>query len=249
MLNQIGSEKVNNEIIVALIGALAVLITGGLVPVLLQNRKEKREDKKEAQKAQKEIYETRPEFAIEDYKDYTGRTGYGIQLKCDLSVFLARIEGTEINDRVVNAQFRMEDFNQEEWCCVIYTFKNVGKTDVACVYPISMIKRSTVLYEVGLANRMAKEGTLCYSTCYDRKIRVGESFTLKVCYHKERVLLGAFSAALDLGFEDSKGHYWMQPLFAPEDKVYDSSQVTYKEYRDYLLPDSAEECFRKPWLW
>ena len=38
-------------------------------------------------------------------------------------------------------------------------------------------------------------------------------------------------------------------LFAPNNKIYDSYEITYKEYKDEYLPDSAIECFKKPWLW
>lgn len=238
-----------NEIITTIISAIVGAISGGIVTWLLDLRKERRENKKQSRKNRKEIFENRPEFDIVDYKDYISRTGYGVKQECDLNIFLARIEGVSVDEGIVRAQFEMNDFNTDEWCCAIYTFKNVGKTDVTCVWPISVHKKRVVLYDTRIAKKLAEEGVLSYSVCYDKKIRVGETFILKICYHKDCVIAGTFEATLDLGFEDSNCHFWLQPFFAPEDKVYDSRQVTHKEYREQLLPDKAIECFKKPWLW
>ena len=37
-------------------------------------------------------------------------------------------------------------------------------------------------------------------------------------------------------------------VIAPNNKIYDSYEITYKEYKDEYLPDSAIECFKKPWF-
>lgn len=48
---------------------------------------------------------------------------------------------------------------------------------------------------------------------------------------------------------DDNGVYWVQPFFAPEDKLYESRKITYHEYRNAILPDQAIECFKNPYLW
>lgn len=48
---------------------------------------------------------------------------------------------------------------------------------------------------------------------------------------------------------DVNGIPWVQPLFAPDNKIYQSSMISDREYREQLLPDGAIECFKKPWLW
>lgn len=81
-----------NEIIIAIISAVA----GGIVTLLttlpLERRKEKREDRLEAKKLQREAFQNRPEMQIVDFKDYIVRTSYGIKQKCDIELLVVHIE-------------------------------------------------------------------------------------------------------------------------------------------------------------
>ena len=85
--------------------------------------------------------------------------------------------------------------------------------------------------------------------CFDKKIRVGETITVKFCYHKERIINGTLSAIMSIGLEDCNGRHWMQPLFAPTEKIYDSRMVSYKDYISEVRVDAAIECFKNPMLW
>lgn len=224
-------------------------IAGFIANLISEKCKENRENKKESQKIQMEVFTNRPELSIKEYKNYIKRTGYGVKKKCDVNVMMASVEGTSIENNIVNAKFCMEDFNSKEWCCVIYVFENVGKTDISRIDIISVNNQNTAIYNVDFAKENASHGILNCSELYDRKIRVGETFSVKICYHKEHILCGVISASLNMGFEDSNGRFWLQPLFAPYDKIYDSRQVSFKEYRSGILPHQVEECFKKPWLW
>ena len=84
---------------------------------------------------------------------------------------------------------------------------------------------------------------------YDKKIRPGETVTIKFCYHKDRVITGRMSSIMTIGMEDDNGRYWMQPLFAPSEKIYDSRMVTYRDYIVEVDPDAAIECFKNTMLW
>ena len=73
--------------------------------------------------------------------------------------------------------------------------------------------------------------------------------SLKICYLEDVIMPGMVSAPMSIGMIDDNGRYWTQPLFAPQDKVYDCRSISVKEYREQLRTDTAEECFKKPWLW
>lgn len=90
---------------------------------------------------------------------------------------------------------------------------------------------------------------LNYSVCLDKKVRVGEVVTVKFCYHKDRIVSGMLSAIMSIGLEDCNGRHWMQPLFAPTEKIYDSRMVSYKDYISEVRVDAAIECFKNPMLW
>ena len=234
-----------NDIIIAFISA----IIGGAVTLLLERRKEHREDKKENGKEKKKIFEKRPELKITEYKEYLGRPGHKLKKECDISIFITKMTNVSVEGDCVTAHYNKDFFNEEEWCCVIYEFKNVGKTDIRCVSPICMYKKDTMLCEVKMSQLVLEHGVLSYSTVYDKKICVGESFTMRICYHKDCISAGMFSAIMVMALEDSNNRYWMQPLFAPNDTIYESYKVTRKEFKEALLPESAMECFKKPWLW
>ena len=238
-----------NELMNAIISAVTGAVAGGVVTWLLDKRKEHREDKKEEQKEKKEIYDKRPELKISEYKNYLERPGHKLKKECDINVFMTRMEKVSVENDIVKAHYNKEFFNDEEWCCVIYEFKNVGKTDIQSVASICTLKKDTMFCNVVNAQMILEQGLLNYSTLYDRKIRVGESFTMKLCYHKDCIGTGMLYPNMVMGIEDSNNRYWAQPLFAPNNKIYDASSITYKQYQNELLPDSAIECFKKPWLW
>lgn len=237
-----------DEMISIIISAITSAITSGIVTLLLDKRKERREDKKENQKGKQKIYEERPELKIIEYNEYMDCPGQELEKECHINVFMTRIEEVSVEDDVT-AHYNNKFFNEEEWCCVIYTFKNVGKTDIRCVSPICTYRKDTMLCDVSSAQMVLKHGVLNYSTMYDRKIRVGESFAMKICYHKDCIVRGMFSSILVMGIEDCNNRFWEQPLFAPNNKMYETYQRSYENYRDDLLPNTAIECFKKPWLW
>lgn len=242
-----------DEIIIALIGAAFGAIITFITSLIIELYKQKRSEKIVKQKEQKEVFINRPEMALIDYKNYISRSGYGIKQTCDIDLFVAHIEGitttgNEKND-VVYAHYRDEDFNSKDWCCVIYTLKNAGKTDISTLNVICNFKKDTCIFESENAQNWATNNILNYWYCHDKKIRVGETITIKFCYHKEHVIASQISAIMSIIMEYDNGRYWRQPLFAPEDKLYDSYQISYKSYRTDISVAEAEKCFKNPYLW
>lgn len=97
--------------------------------------KEKRKYKDSIRKENNDIFQNRPEMQIIDFKNYLSRTGYGVKKVCNIDIFVAHIDkatptGNEKNN-VVYAHYRKEDFESKDWCCVIYTLQNAGKTDIS----------------------------------------------------------------------------------------------------------------------
>lgn len=242
-----------NEIIIAIISAVAGGIVTLLTTLVLDKRKEKREDRLEAKKLQREAFQNRPEMQIVDFKDYIVRTGYGVKQKCDIELFVAHIETVTVEGKkkraIVHAHYKEEHLNPDEWCCVMYALKNSGKTDISTTDIIWHFQQSSCIFPASEARQWAEGNLLNYSYCYDKKIRVGESISLRICYHKDSVISGMFSAPVSFGMIDDNGRYWTQPLFAPQNKVYDSRAISPKEYIEQTRTILAEECFKKPWLW
>lgn len=241
------------EIISAIVGAVVGGLATYITTMAVEKRKERREDMVEARKTRNEAIQNRPEMEIIDYKDYIKRPGYGVKQKCDIEVIVAHIEDVvvtgEKKSKRVEAQYRAEDFNSDEWCCVIYTLKNVGKTAISAMDIICNYKKDSCMFSCDNCITWAANHLLNYSVCYDKKIKPDETVTVKFCYHKERAITGTMSSMMTIGMEDDNGRYWMQPLFAPTEKIYDSRMVTYKDYISEVRPDAAIECFKNPMLW
>ena len=230
---------------------------GGLVSFICtfisDKRKEKREDSIESRKLKREAFRTRPEMTIVEYKNYLSREGYGVKQKCDLDIFVAKIDDISIEGdkkrKEVLAHFDKNKFNQDEWCCVIYSFKNVGETAISLFNVICNTQKVLCLFPVSDASELGLNNCLNYCCSFDKKIRQNEKVTVKLCYHKDQVPYSVISAYISLGMIDENGRHWMQPLFAPEEKIYDSRPVSAKFYNESMSTEIAEECFKNPVMW
>lgn len=211
-----------NEIIIASISAIIGAVAGGITTLILDKRKEIREDKREKEKEKKRVYEKRPQLRVVEYKEYLSRPGHKLKKDCDINLFMTKMQNVSVESNVITAHYNEKFFNKEEWCCVIYEFMNEGKTDIQNIRPICTYKKDTMLCSVDEANLILKHGLLKYSTLFDRKIRAGESFTMRVCYHKDCIVAGMISAIMVMGMEDCNNRFWEQPLFTPNEKIYDT---------------------------
>ena len=79
--------------------AIVGVILGGAITWLIERRKEKRENCKEAKRQQREAVHNRPEMQITDYQDYVSRIGYGVKQKCDVNLIVAPIDSVTIEGK------------------------------------------------------------------------------------------------------------------------------------------------------
>ncbi len=226
-------------------------IAGGVVTILVERVNDRRRSRKEQVSYQEELRRNRPEFQVVKMKDYFDTPGKNTQHKsCDFEVYVIKIENVNIIDDEVIAKYNKDNLNRDKWVCREYTLKNVGKTSVYELDFISHAHRTACLFDAGMINeRILDFGSLNYSELYDRRIGPDEYFTLKICFHKDRVFGGIFSAQYELGMRDDNGNYWIQPFFAPDDKLYESQRTTYKTIKEYKSKDIAIKCFKDPSLW
>lgn len=236
-----------NEITIAVISALI----GGFATYIFDRKKEGREEKKAMLAKIEEQRKNRPEFLITSMKDSFNRPGTCIDSHaCDMEVFVANIKEVNVEEGIVFVEYDESILDKKSWVSRQYTLQNVGKTVVYEVAIISHYKRNTCIFNAKTINeRFINDGILNYFELLDKRIAPGESFTLKLCYSKDKVITGFLTAIFEIGMRDDNGIYWVQPFFAPEDKLYESRKITYQEYREAILPDNAIECFRKPYLW
>ncbi len=233
----------SNEIISAICGAVAGGAVSCLFNYLNDRRKERRADEKEEEKEHQRRFDNRPELKIIEYQE-----NYEHKIEESLSEnfvvvtaeFKASVEGD-----YVYANFAKNEIDEREWTSVRYRLENVGKTDVSTISLICQDKRHFWLCEKYYAQDFMKSRILHYVAHFDNKIRVGENFEIILFYNKKHTHL----PMLDIGMQDPGNHFWVQPLFAPKNRVGDSREIEYSEYLDAIRPDVAEDCFKHPWLW
>ena len=209
----------------------------GLISWFLEKRKERRENEKEREAEKKKVYQERPELKIIDYDNDFNNPGYRLNEKCDIDIFMTKIESMSVNDELKKVLYNKEFLNEQNWCCVIYKFENVGKTDIRHLCLKCNDKKNVILCDTNCLETLCKHDLLTNSTwCFfDKKIYVHDIFTLKVCFHEECVIQGMITAATNISFEDANGNYWEQPLFVPENKINESYRITHEEYKNNFV--------------
>lgn len=229
-------------------GSLAKMI-GSFLPTIVTRRFD---NKAKAIAKREQIHRERPELKITKYSNYLAReNNYGINVKSDLDVLMSFYQeaGVEENDYkrgIVYPIYEVDYQNKKDWRCVLYRLKNVGKTAISSFGVISRSKKDLCIFEAeAAANLKGMLERLNYYVLCDRKIYPEESFTLKLCYNKDMVLCYNFSATLYIGMEDDNGRRWIQPLFAPKEKIYDSRYITYENYRALCSTDLTEKMKRE----
>lgn len=231
-----------------IIGAIIGSAITGIISILCEIIRINHQNKKEKAKEQKEVFINRPELKTVDYVNSIDNPD-SINKICDIDVFIVPIDDVSIENGYLDVTYNLNYFEKKNWCCVIYTFKNVGKTDISSMDIMTVNKKNSCLFSSDEAFYYANHGLLNYSYCYDKKIRENETFTLKICYYKDKIATGLFSATMSIGMVDSFNHHWQQPLFAPSEKIYDSYSVDVKRYYADIKTDDAIECFKNPCLW
>ena len=138
---------------------------------------------------------------------------------------------------------------------MIYTLKNVGKTDIASLDVICNIPKDTSFFptnnslEDDMLYKWVANNLINYSVGGNQKIRVGETITIKVCYHKDRIIYGSIGPVATLGIIDVNGNCWAQGFNIPYDYVDYSHQISNLDLKELCNIDKAIECFKNPWLW
>lgn len=227
------------------------VILGGIITFLstlfFTKRKEKNEYKQK-------IVSSRPEFDIVDYKLSSFYPSPEITDNYDFEAFVAKIENTYFFDDNFYVEYNKDDSNIDNWCCVKYVLKNKGKTDITYLNLVSNNKKTTSIFPTSLASNIRNccpnLNFLNYSVSFDKKkIRMEDTFSMCVFYHKDRILCGLTSAPLSLVYKDDNGNWWEQPLWSPESRIYESTKISHNEFQKMVDVDDAIKCFKNPFLW
>lgn len=230
-----------------IIGSVLGGLIGGLFTFLGVKITIKHDDKKKHEEELKRINDERPRLEIVSFKE---NQPYVASTKSDLDVLVLRIESVNIRENTPEFIYDEKALDLNNLITFDYELKNIGLTEIDNITIGCNYQRDTMITDVNHRDPIINHRYLSYdATCRKRFIKSGDQFTLRVCYLKDKVINGALSASLSIYMEDINGRVWQQPLFAPTNETGDSNAISYKQFKDSIDTNLAENCFtgRKYW--
>ncbi|HRF70419.1 MAG TPA: hypothetical protein PKV66_03220 [Candidatus Pelethenecus sp.] len=236
------------EIFIPILTTIIGAVLGSLGTFLITKYKYKYEEKRQKEEDKKKLVEAKPDFEIINFWNFDQFSKLENKT-ADLDVFVSKLMGVDTGSRF-RAIYDKSDLDRINWITQRFEFKNTGKTEVMHLYIICNHKKSACLFNTQYSvDSCITNELLSYSEILEKRIKPYETFSLNISFHKDRIISGMFSAPFSLGLCDKNNNYWEQPLFAPENKLYTSYSVSFKDFRNDIDFEMAMKCFRNPDLW
>lgn len=217
---------------VAILGVLGSVITlvGTLFTIRHENKKAKKEEDRRQEEKKEQIRANRPRLDIVGYKELSK---YYEDEEIDLSILLCDIKGCKSSGQVM-IYYDPKVIEPDNWISVEYTLKNIGCTEIQHVYFSTNSPQSTSIFDVGkrLNEKCYESYFLNSSIILDKTVKPNESIKIKVCYISELDIVLRAGATITVWLVDEKKRWWLQPLFAPDKKIYDSIETTHRYWKE-----------------
>lgn len=240
-------EAIIASVLGGLVGGLFTFL-GVWMTIHHENKKTRQEELKRQKEKEEQLFENRPRLEIMGYKKLSK---YSAAKKADISLLLCSIKEYKNEGR---AMFFYDEsvITPENWVCVEYTLRNTGHTEIDHIYFSTNLPKNTALFNV-----LNEENVMChdnhflnYSVIFEKTIKPQQTVSIKVCYISDKIVVSNIGGApITIWMIDENKNWWSQPLFAPDNKIYNSSRSSHKEWKDYTDEAKAIECFENPMLW
>ena len=232
--------------IVISIISLCISTIIGIWNIYIQVQSKKKEEKRLQFEQRKKDFDARPKFEVVSFTNNFNDSQVQSSTECDLEVlnlYFTYEKGSFFYDE------RYKDITK--WVSTTFEFKNIGLTEINVTTISTNLPKSMSLFKVydGKCSRLVNAHLLNYSALYDRPIKPGETFTLKVNYLEGQTVNDCIVASLTIWMQDVYGKIWAQPLFVTEGKIYDSKEESWDTFKNLTQTDVAEKCFAGilPW--
>ncbi len=180
------------------------------------------------------IWETRPELEIVDVRPQTAEE-IAAPTRYDAEGFFASVEASEWRNDVLYATYCQDDFDAKNWRGVVFTLRNVGKTDINELYAVSVDKGEYSLFNVCDVSQAAATHALNYYLDVD-EIRVGETATLALRWNKTSRLPDVYLLSVSY-IDKERARYWRQLLSLREEYARNVIEISVD---DYLVETNVE---------
>ena len=232
-------DFINNNAIVA---SLITLVITTIIQIIFRKSDRKYEEKKDNKKERKEQFLNKAELHIEDKK-------WDSKEKPDICLFMTDFKTIINDDKEVIFNYSKDVLKKNKYKYLRFYIKNIGNADINQLDICVTAQKNTMLCDIDSLKTFVDNKFVNYSYCYDRKILKNDVILIDIAYLEDSKICNTFSSELVLLFKDSYGILYEQPFFIQQRNLYEPHSISNKEYRIYTLPDTALECFKKPWLW
>ena len=230
---------INNNAIVA---SLITLFLSTIIQVIFRRSDRKYNEKQENKKNRRREFENKAELIINNMED-DGTIPH-------IHLFMTDFDVKVINNKTdVEFYYSKDILDKKKYNHLKFYLKNIGNADINQLDICATAQKNTMLCQVDDIKFLAENKLVNYSYLFDRKIMKGKAIMIDIAYLPDSKICNTFSSELALIFRDSYGNLYEQPFFLQQENLYEPRSITHKEYNIYTKPDTAIECFKKPWLW
>ncbi len=230
---------INNNAIAA---SLITLFITTIIQIAFRKSDRKYNEKQENKKERKQQFLNKAEFHIEEKQ-------WDSKKELDIRLFMTDFKASINDKKDVEFYYSKDILKKEKYKHLRFYIKNIGNADVNQLDICVTAQKNTMLCDINEVEFLVDNKFVNYSICYDRKILKNDIILIDIAYLENSKICNMFSGELALIFRDSYGNLYEQPLFIQQRNLYEPHTISYKEYKIYTLPDTALECFKKPWLW
>ena len=238
------------EILASVLGGLVgglFTFLGVLITIFFERKKMKKEEERLQKEKEEEREKNRPRFEIIEHKEIQK---YKREDE-DVCVLLCSIRNFENLGRP-SFIYDEEIANEDKLVCAEYLLKNIGNTEIDHLFVSTNLPKDTSLFNVlnGENKLCYKHKVLNYSVILDKSIKPQETIKVKICYVDNKIVESNMgNPTISFWMIDTDNCWWEQPLFSPDNKLYNSKKTSIKEWRSYTDVDVAIKCFIDPMLW
>ena len=232
-------DFINNNAIVA---SLITLFITTIIQIVFRKSDRRYSEKQESKKERKQQFLNKAEFHIEE-KQWDSKE------EPDICLFITDFKASINDKKDVEFHYSKDILKKEKYKHLRFYIKNIGNADVNQLDICATAQKNTMLCNIAEVKFLVDNKLVNYSICYDRKILKNDIILIDITYLDNSKICNMFSGELALIFRDSYNNLYEQPLFIQQRNLYEPHTISYQEYKIYTMPDTALECFKKPWLW
>ena len=220
----------NSNIIATLIGGLIAIIASSITYHMQRKDAERKEIR--------ENFKHKAELLVSDGANIPSEKLYDAQ---NINALFCSYQAILNKEGELTVKYPKGIHNSKELKRHTIFLENIGDSDINELEIAVESPKKNVLIEKNYIDEFVTKGLVNYGILLDRKIRKGEIITVTIYYYENDPVVSLFSASLLIFYRDSLGNICEQPVFPEQNKTYEPSLISQKEWRYHINPNRILE--------